>query len=164
MTLLDRNERVNGSSAGDDGRNAEAIGQATVRRVAVGVQGTKTTSGMTDPRDIGRPVSFKGDEGKCGAWKAKLLAFLRVAVQLRVVDPMVWVAVDGDQESDMDLNSATMRSPSKFYSILQSCTEHDTFRICFSVKDGRVGSHGVVDETARTEDSWHSEGFVEGGD
>ena len=28
----------------------------------------------------------------------------------------------------------------------------------------RVGSHEVVDETVRVEDSWHEEGFVEGGD
>ena len=44
------------------------------------VQGTKRTTGMTDTRAIGRPVSFKGDEDKHGEWKAELLAYLRVAV------------------------------------------------------------------------------------
>ena len=44
------------------------------------VEGTKTTTGMTDMRGTGRPVSFKSDDGKYGEWKAKLLAYLRVAV------------------------------------------------------------------------------------
>ena len=61
------------------------------------VQGTKTTAGMTDTRGIGRLVSFKGDEGKYGEWKAKLLGVLACRCpELRLVDPMVWAAADSD--------------------------------------------------------------------
>ena len=90
------------------------------------VQGTKTTSGMTDTRGIGRPVSFKGDEGKYGEWKAKLLAYLRVAVP----NSDSWIQWCGHQqiailESDIDVefgnDAFTVKEFAvKFYSILLS--------------------------------------------
>ena len=131
------------------------------------VQGTKTTKGMTDTRGIGRPVSFKGDEGKYGEWKAKLLAYLRVAVP----NSDSWIQWCGKQqlailESDIDVefgNDAFIVKvfAGKFYSILLSCTEDDAFRICHSVKDGNgLGATSLL----RAEDSWHEKGFAEGGD
>ena len=49
-------------------------------------------STMIDTRGIGKPVSFKGDEGKYTEWKAKLLAYLRV--HNRNADAWItWVAI-----------------------------------------------------------------------
>ena len=106
------------------------------------VEGTKTTTGMTDTRGIGRPVSFKSDEGKYGEWKAKLLAYLRVAVPNS--DSWIqwcWKQQIAILESDIDVefgNDAFIvkEFAVKFHSILLSCTEDDAFRICHSVKDG----------------------------
>ena len=62
------------------------------------VQGTKTTSGMTDTRGIGRPVSFKGDEGQVRRMEGETLGVLACRCpELRLVDPMVWAAADSDQ-------------------------------------------------------------------
>ena len=41
------------------------------------VQGT-ARKGMTDSRGIGRPTTFKGEEGRYKEWKAKLLAYVKV--------------------------------------------------------------------------------------
>ena len=98
------------------------------------VQGTKS--------GIGRPVPFKGDEGKCGEWKAKLSAYLRVAVP----NSDSWIQWCGKQqivisESDNDIEFGNDAFIVKefavmFYSILLRCTEDDAFRMCHSVKDG----------------------------
>ena len=49
---------------------------------------------MTNTRGIGRPISFEGDEGKYGEWKAKLLAYWRVAVP----KSDVWIQRCGKQQ------------------------------------------------------------------
>ena len=126
---------------------------------------------MTDTRGIGRRVSFEGDEGKYGEWKAKLLAYLRVAVP----NSDSWIQRCGQQqiailESDIDVefgnDAFTVKEfAAKFYSMLLSCTEDERFPDLPQRQGrGRVGSHEVVDETVRAEDSWHEEGCVEGDD
>ena len=87
-------------------------------------------------------VSFKGDEGKYGEWKAKLLAYLRVDVP----NSDLWIQWCGQQqiailEADIDVefgnDAFTVKEFAvKFYSILLSCMEDDAFWICHSVKDG----------------------------
>ena len=60
-------------------------------------QGTKTTTGMTHTRTIGRPMSFTGDEGKDGEWESETLGVLACRCpELRLVDPMVREAADCD--------------------------------------------------------------------
>ena len=98
--------------------------------------------GMTDTRGIGRPITFRGEETKYAEWKAKLMAYLRVATS-KSDD---WIHWAGKQlstitEEDVDLqydndSGLVKEFAVKFYSILMSCTEDDAFRICHSVKDG----------------------------
>lgn len=102
----------------------------------------QSTGGMTDTRGIGRPVTFKGDEGKYAEWKAKLNAYLRI-MTAESDGWMKWACNEGQTitEESLDLEfgqqSGVVKEFSiKLYSILMSCTEDDAFRICHSVKDG----------------------------
>ena len=135
------------------------------------VQETKTTTGMTDTRGIGRPVPFKGDEGKCGEWKAKLSAYLRVAVP----NSDSWIQWCGKQqmailESDIDVEFGNDAFIVKefavmFYSILLRVHGGRRFPD-LPQRQGRerVGSHEAVEGTVRAEDSWHEKGCAEGDD
>ena len=113
--------------------------------LAVLVQQNNNRSGggvMTDTRGIGRPINFKGEEGKYAEWKAKLLAYLRVTAP----SSDAWIAWSAGCtspiiEEDVDLafpnhKAAIMEFSAKLYAILLSCTEDDAFRICHSVKEG----------------------------
>ena len=108
------------------------------------IQGTTKAhgGGMTDTRGIGRPIAFRGEETKYAEWKAKLMAYLRVATP-KSDDWILWAGkqLSTITEEDVDLqfdsdSGLVKRSAVKFYSILMSCTEDDAFRICHSVKDG----------------------------
>ena len=100
------------------------------------------SSGMTDTRDIGRPVVFKGEEQRYGEWKAKLFAFLRVSTP----QAMEWISWAGSQASTIDEeliaedyrseNQEVINFGNRLYAILLSCTEEDPFNICYSVADG----------------------------
>ena len=105
---------------------------------------TKKSEGMTDTRGIGRPTSFRGDEAKYAEWKAKLMAYLRVAAPksdewtnwaCSQTSPITEDDVDMTYTNDDD-NRMVKEWAVKVYAILLSCTEDDAFRICHSVKDG----------------------------
>ena len=59
---------------------------------------------MTDSRGIGRPMTFKGDEGKYAEWKAKLLAYIRVSIP-HAADWVLWASQEATNitEEDVDL-------------------------------------------------------------
>ena len=105
------------------------------------VGNTKTTN-LTDSRGICRPIMFKGDERKYAEWKAKLMAYLRVATPRS--DELIHWALNSATpiaEEDMDLKypdhkQDILKYTANLYSVLLSCTEDDAFRICHSVKDG----------------------------
>ena len=97
---------------------------------------------MTDSRGIGKPVTFHGEEKKYAEWKAKLVAYLKVA--MRESDEFIqWAGRNEDSidERKIELTYGDRAGDVKdfavkLYATLISCTEEDAFRICHSVKDG----------------------------
>ena len=90
------------------------------------IQGTTKTHGgaMTDTRGIGRPITFKGEEAKYAEWKAKLMAYLRVAAPksdewIQWEGRMTSVITEEDVELEYDSDSTLVKEfAMKFYSIL----------------------------------------------
>ena len=98
------------------------------------MQSKPKTPSMVDSRGIGKPGSFKGDEGKFTEWIAKRNAFLRTST----TKAMTWlkkVCMDDKAVNDDVINELSEGHPGveadtsefsiKFYSILVACTADD---------------------------------------
>ena len=73
------------------------------------VGSARATSALTDTRGSGRPVVFKGDEGKYTEWKAKLMAYLRISTPES--DEMVqWAAAADSTVTEEDVKRAYLNS------------------------------------------------------
>jgi hypothetical protein len=101
---------------------------------------------MVDNRGIGKPSSFRGEEGKHHEWKTKLVAYLKVT-NPRAPDWFRRATTQTEAVSDDDLEIMFQNThayaelgdmkqfSTKLHAILVSITEGDAFRIVDSARD-----------------------------
>ena len=133
-------EQNNATAAALARQQMEALQQIISRSGSSGGAGG-VGGGLTDPRGIGRPISFKGEEQKYAEWKAKLLAYLVVALP-ECEGWVRWALEEKKTITDMvireawsDGAGAVKMFSTKLYATMLSFTEEDAFRIVHSVKD-----------------------------
>jgi hypothetical protein len=102
-------------------------------------------SNMVDNRGIGKPSSFRGEEGKYHEWKTKHVAYLKVT-NPRAPDWPMWATTQTEAvgESDMEIMFQNTDAyaelgdmklfSTKLHAILVSITEGDAFRIVDSAR------------------------------
>jgi hypothetical protein len=101
---------------------------------------------MVDNRGIGKPFSFRGEEGKYHEWKTKLVAYLKVT-NPRAPGWLRWATTQTEAVREDDLEIMFQNTDAyaelgdmkqfstKLHAILVSITEGDAFRIVDSARD-----------------------------
>jgi hypothetical protein len=101
---------------------------------------------VIDTRSIGKPTSFRGEEGKYHEWKTKLVAYLKVT-NPRAPDWLRWATTQTEAVSESDLDIMFQNTEAyaeleemklfstQLHAILVSIAEGDAFRIVDSARD-----------------------------